>query len=521
MKLADIIDSSNVEPRPPRTLEGYRNISRWIEEELWGHRLWSRQTSWLLFLEFLNVADFFNEQGLMFAALQGGRLPTYRLRDRAYLRNILFNNSSLERIAARKVDDNAKWAEWSSYMKDGAEHIPEPDFAYVRKRFTKFRDFATVVDLLRDTAIVPKAETKRWLSRFLFPFGPSSLYRDLDAKGAADANNFGRTGELLYLMLTRSDRAAELAERFKLILSTGLPGDKVVQMLLPGTSDSERVADGRVGGFLPYKRHPAYDRLARDWIAILDLKLPPHDATAHLVPLASLHVLIYQLETASVWLGKEQPYFICEVIAPRMERIRELAGRSFLYNDGLPRMAIHRALDIFTESPEWQQLIERVEGAPDSEKVREASELLESRFWVKPTPQDTLNIADLLSNLHNDLDDKADNSSAAVHLEFGKQCGLVSLRGTRKYRYAPTDSLLKTIVLANVRRRMELNEFLALLFENYRLVFGPTEAGKALSDEYEETPFQANKNRLEERLRSMGMLNRLSDGLAYVENPAL
>src|SRR5689334_9828661 len=156
MKLADIIDSSNVEPRPPRTLEAYRNISRWIEEELWGHRLWSRQTSWLLYLEFLNVADFFNEQGRMFAALQGGRLPTYRLRDRAYLRNILFNNSALERIAARNVDDNAKWTEWSNHMKDGAERIPEPDFGYVRKRFTKFRDFATVVDLLRDTAIVPK-----------------------------------------------------------------------------------------------------------------------------------------------------------------------------------------------------------------------------------------------------------------------------------------------------------------------------------------------------------------------------
>jgi hypothetical protein len=521
MNLSDITNAQNLEPRPQRNLDGYRNISRWVEEELWGHRLWSRQSSWLLFLEFLNVADYFNDQSGMFASLPNGRLPTYRLRDRLYLRNILFNNSFLERIAARNIDDSAKWTEWSNHMKEGAEHIAEPDFSYVRKRFTKFRDFATVVDLLRDTAIVPKSETKRWLSRFLFPFGPSSLYRDLDAKGASDASNFGRTGELLYLMLARSDQAAELAERFRAILSTELPGDKVVQMLLPVTIDSERVTDGRVGGFLPYKCHPAYDRLARDWIAILDLKLPAHDALAHLVPLASLHILIYQLETASVWLAANHPYFICEVIAPRMERIRELAGRSFINNDGLPRAAIHRAIDLFIESAEWTQLMERVAESPDSEKVREASELLETRFWTKPSSSDTLNIADLLSNLHNELDDKADNSSAAVHLEFGKQCGLVSLRGTRKYRYAPTDSLLKTIVLANVKRRMELNQFLGVLFTNYRFIFGPTEAAMALGPEYEETPFQANKNRLEERLRSMGMLNRLSDGLAYVENPAL
>ena len=521
MNLSEIVNAQNLEPRPARNLDGYRNISRWIEEELWGHRLWSRQTSWLLFLEFLNVADFFKDQGELFASSLPGKLPTYRLRDRLYLRNILFNNSFLERIAARNIDDNAKWSEWSNHMKEGSEHIPEPDFSYVRKRFSKFRDFATVVDLLRDTAIVPRSDTKRWLSRFLFPFGPSSLYRDLDAKGAVDANNFGRTGELLYLMLARSNRASELSERFKQMLSTELPGDKVVQMLLPSGTDHERVADGRVGGFLPYKRHPAYDRLARDWMAILDLKLPAHDALAHLVPLAALHILIYQLETASAWLGKDQPHFICEVIAPRMERIRELAGRSFINNDGLTRAAIHHALDLFTANPEWTQAMDRVAEAPDSEKVREASELLEARFWVKPGSQETLTVADLLSSLHNDLDDKADNSSAQVHLEFGKQCGLVSLRGTRKYRYAPTDSLLKTIVLANVKRRMELGQFLDTLFTNYRFVFGPAEAAVALGDEYEETPFQANKNRLEERLRSMGMLNRLSDGLAYVENPAI
>ena len=34
----------------------------WVEEALFGHRLWPRQTPWLLFLEFLNVAEAYHRQ---------------------------------------------------------------------------------------------------------------------------------------------------------------------------------------------------------------------------------------------------------------------------------------------------------------------------------------------------------------------------------------------------------------------------------------------------------------------------
>lgn len=523
MTPADIINEANREPRPLRKLEGYRNISRWVEEEIWGHRLWSRQTPWLLFLEFLNVADFFNDRNALFAPLEGGKLPTYCLRDRLYLRNIVFNNSALERIASQNRNDEVKWEEWVHSMEEGAAHITDAEFSYLKKRFARFRDFANVVGLLRETAIIPASDKKRWLSRFLFPFGPSAIYRDLDAEGASDASNFGRTGELLYMMLARSEWANELAERLKSLMAPDLPGDRIVQRLLPSIGEPNRSASERVGGYLPYKRHPAYNRLASDWISILDLHLPSYDCFAHLVPLATLHILIYQLETAAAWLGRPEPHVVCEVIAPKPERIRELAVRSFINNDGLPRMAIHRVLDMFLESPEWIERMRLLESAPDSEKVREALELLEFRFWIRSTSlQDTLNVDDLIAKVHEDLDDKADNSTAAVHLEYGKQCGLLSRRGTRSIRYAPTDSLLKTLVLTNVPRRMELNDFLRILFKRYRFVFGPAEARQALGDfDYEESPFQANRSRLEERLRSMGMLNRLSDGLAYVENPAV
>ena len=74
---------------------------------------------------------------------------------------------------------------------------------------------------------------------------------------------------------------------------------------------------------------------------------------------------------------------------------------------------------------------------------------------------------------------------------------------------------------AAVRQRtMELSEFLERLFTRYGLVFGEREAEQVLSKEdFDKKSFQANARRLEQRLSSLGMLRRLSDSCAYVENP--
>jgi len=109
---------------------------------------------------------------------------------------------------------------------------------------------------------------------------------------------------------------------------------------------------------------------------------------------------------------------------------------------------------------------------------------------------------------------------ANVHRSYGAGAGLVSKRGTTQLRYAPTDALLKTLILANVDVRMDYSEFLALLFDRYGLVLGDHEAEKVLGeDEFDRKSFQNNSARLERRLRTLGMLRRLSDACAYIENP--
>lgn len=67
---------------------------------------------------------------------------------------------------------------------------------------------------------------------------------------------------------------------------------------------------------------------------------------------------------------------------------------------------------------------------------------------------------------------------------------------------------------------MEFQDFLDELYEKYGFIIGDkqafklTEAGRADLE-----AFSDNARRLEQRLASMGLLRRLSDACAYVENP--
>jgi hypothetical protein len=522
MDFLGIRQKENILPRPSRNAEGYKALSSWAEEQIWGHRLWHRQTPWLLFLEFLGIAEAMLRGERLFTIDSSRPVASYRLHQRIALRNILFNDDKLLRLSESAQPDSAKWTEWINWMNDECEPHRGLDFAYLRKHFIRFSDFVRTVELLRHSAIEPSAN-RRWSSRFLFPFGQHSLYEDLNiggGKASREMGNFGRTGDLMYMMISRSHLADDLKAYFSDLLRKPNVPDKMVSKLLPPTTDD--LSEERTGGYLPYKQHPAYDRLAEDWLAVLRLNLPSKDAYAHVVPLGALHVLLYQMETAAAWAGRScPPVYVCEVIAPKMEFVRQRALRSFLDNDGLPRIALEEFCNAAMSTPEWDAAVSSPALLTEAERIDEATRYLSEHLWMDA--KDITGCADIIelkTAVLRRLHDKLDDNVGVLHSAYGRQCGLVSKRGTRSYRYAPTDALLKTLVLANVHTRVEIADFLTLLFRRYRLVFGPAEACVALGqDDFEETPFQRNLDRLEERLRSMGLLNRLSDGVAYVENP--
>lgn len=489
-----------------------QSSSMWVDEAIWGHRFYDEQLPWLVFLEFLNVFQYESDQGRVFEEVAGMNTLKYRAAHRLYLRNILFNNPHLTEIRLTIPNDENRWEEWVRRMK--AHGIDQADFSYLRCHFQSFDDLCEVVSLVRSTGIEVDSN-KRWTSKFVFPYGKNCLYEDLDQNARTnDRRFFGRTGEILYLMLSRAqcknDLRVALAER---LAENDPMWDSIIKCMQP--KDANDFGSERAGAFLPYAHHPCFDELAEDWLAILRLRIPGFDVFPHLVNLAGLHLIRYQLVVSRQIQGlAAHPEIICEVVAPKRTLVREVSCECYQENNLLPAKAVGTFIDGIESSPDWQHALA---GEYPFEKCKNA--LIRQAMWSDEYegPNDPFQ---LIAALRHAAIKRHRQHAANIHRNYGREIGLVSRRGTNKLRYAPTDALLKTMIFANVEKRTELHQFLATLHDRYGLVFGDREAEKVLpKDEFDKKAFQANSLRLEQRLGSIGLLRRLSDGCAYVINP--
>ena len=493
------------------------SLDFWIEEQIWGHRIWDNQTPWLLFLELLGIADYthvkgtlLNENGKFYPLL----FHPYR---RMMLRNILYNNQIMPYLLDKFPDDSRAWDEWKKWMNENAKGIAERDFSYIPKRFGSFDEFTKLIGMLR-SATVESESNRRWSSRFLFPFGPDCLYEDVrvstSGTPAREYINFGRTGELLYLMLCRSSSAKQLQQHLARVVTSKNPWNALVAQLQHGEHDH---TDAKGKSFLPYKSLSTFDLLGEDWLHIFELNLPCFDSYPHIALLGAFHVMLYQLTVAKETASADRPSMVCEIVAPRKSLVRELSFRSFQENAQLSESAIKAFIVRIASSEEWQlakatsdaylkckAILNRDVGWP----------MEESSYGGAPDPDA------LLMNLRQRALSKHRQHAGNVHRTFGRAIGLISKRSTNKLRYAPNDAFLKALILANVKDRMEFKSFLRLLFDRYGIVIGEREAEVVMEDtEFDKKSFQANGARLEQRLSSLGMVKRLSDACAYVLNP--
>lgn len=511
---------SNLSERlPPPHKNDLADAEMWVDEQIWGHRLWDAQSPWLLFLEFLNVAEACEHEGRLLVDVGEGNSLRYMPHQRLYLRNILFNNETIFRIADRCADDASAWRDWLKSMEDVARAVPKRDFSYIQQRFRSFREFASLVRMLR-SSVVESDSNRRWTSRFVFPFGRSALYEDLNILPSGNAQrdyvNFGRTGELLYMMLSRSAFATRLQSHLSAMLAGKNPWNSLVALFEPNDYHEDR--KHRSHSYLPYRRHQAFDVLGEDWLRILELGLPGFDAYPYLVTLGALHLVLYQLHVASAYQPIiQKPYFICEIVAPRKTLVRELSSTNFQKNDRLTQEAVDRFIRTIAESDAWKQ------ASTGSNAFGECKRLLEEQIYWPDDPGDYDGPSDpdvLLAELRRRAIQRHRQHAGNVHRNYGREFGLVSKRGTNKLRYAPNDALLKALVLANVPRRIEFTEFLANLRDRYGFIFDDRAAELVLpADECDKKAFRANAQRLEQRLASLGLLRRLSDACAYVQNP--
>ena len=500
----------------PTEFEDRAGPAFWIDEAIWGHRLHDEQSPWLTFLEFLTVLLAEHDAG---RALREDRLNSlsYRPQLQLHLRNLVFNNPHEMTVRALDRPDEAAWALWLEKMAETAGGIDKPNFNYLRERFESFEDFAAVLGFLQGSAI-EGSSNKRWSSKFVFPFGRHALYEDVNVKPGGSVSNdrrfFARTGELLYLMLARSAHAdalrAQLVTRF---LDNPAPYDRMAQALqgAPQLAKAERA-----GAYLPCSRHPIFDRLAEDWLAILGLPIPAHDAIPHLVTMTGLNLVLYQLDRARELLDRDPIALVCEIVSPKKSVVRDLSADSYQYNNLLPQQAIERFVRRVTESEAWADAL-----ASDDPTLN-AIDILQREFgWPDGDDEEVSNEPQsFVDALVERATVRHKQHVGKIHMTWARAIGLSSRRSSRRMRYAPTDRLLKTLVVACVGERLEFKDFLTLLYERYGFVIGDAQARTFIdAGTADQEDFSDNAHRLEERLASLGLLKRLSDSCAYVENP--
>ncbi|MGE0825241.1 MAG: hypothetical protein AB7G75_16425 [Candidatus Binatia bacterium] len=316
-------------------------------------------------------------------------------------------------------------------------------------------------------------------------------------------------------MFCRTQYKRELATAISQRLAPSDPTWNAIVKALQSPEDHETSGGERANAFLPYAHHPLFDEMARDWLTILRLNIAGCDVFPHLVNLIGLSLLSYQLTIARHLLNPStRVRFVCEMVAPKKTLVREISCEEYQENNLLPAQAVETFIAKIEASPEWQQALTE-HGA-----FEKCKKLLQQRArWGEDYdgPNDPQK---LITALRQAAMKRHRQHVANIHRNYGREIGLVSKRGTVKLRYAPTDSLLKTLLFANVEKRVELHQFLDLLYRRYGLVFGEREAEQALEkSSFDKKAFQANAHRLEQRLGSLGLLKRLSDGCAYVINP--
>jgi hypothetical protein len=487
----------------------------WIDEAIWGHRLHDEQTPWLTVLEFLGILQSEATEGRALIEAAPNTL-SYKPQQQLKLRNLLFNNRHLAVVQSEIRQDEDRWTTWLERMNASAGGIDRADFSYLRKHFNSFQDFVSVVEFLQRSAI-EGGSNKRWSSKFVFPFGGHALYEDVDispSNGVSiDRRFFGRTGEVLYLMLSRSRQVDALRDALtRRLLSSDNTYNRLVG-ILQGKPDYGRDRDG---AYVPYAHHPAFDRIAEDWIALLASRVPAYDIIPHLVAMTGLNLILYQLDRARETLkGQEPVSLVWEIIGPKRTKLRVLSEKSYQVNDVLPGQAIEAHIRAVTDTQDWKNAL--AEEDPKSA----ATDVLTRIFYWPDSDDDTAGTPDeMISQLVQLAMVRHRQHVGNCHRTWSRQIGLSSRRSSRSTRYAPTDRLLKTMVVTCVNGRMEYKAFLDHLARRYGIIIGDHQAtGFIESGSADQEDFSDNGRRLEERLASLGLLERFSDSCAYVVNP--
>lgn len=510
-------------------------MKNWTNFGIWGLLFYDDQPPWFVLIECMHILFHLNGESSSNAlfhppessegVLSGvdanapvkHEMVKYSVPRNSILRHLLFRDTEITDPA---VGDN-----WNIVESRTQDRYPNwtHSLSHLRNTFVDVASLRRALKLLR-TAEVETGSAKRWTSKHLLPLGPNMLFADVNSAkqgGGADRRFMRRTGELLYLMLGRSEhglrqRLSDLLR--KRLLDNATPWDHMAALIgnpkLPGSSahaDSVSLATG----YLPYLHLDRYDRLADDWISLLSLsRVQIEHLMDPLMRVSALHLIIYMVQraqaTQELHPDRFPPFVFDLAVSSRRSVVQRMAAAQYDNHVKLPRRAIDAYLDAFGESEDWSS---------SSISVEKCRKLLRTRFlWSDSSSSGTSE--QLLDELRSDCLKSTSHTIWATIANLARGSGMTIARGGVGTWYAPDDAFLEALVLANVQGPMELGQFLRRLYEQYRIVIGQRQALDGFGGDlgsYER--FKENERRFEDRLRVLGFIDRKSDACAFVVNP--
>ncbi len=486
----------------------------WVSEKIWGHRI-EKQHPQLLLLEFLSMAEGMKRQG----KLLDSSADTYTPYLCKQLRTILFKNAQLEEISQEFQNSNQAWDAWLISMESATDGSLN-DFNFLRERFGDFKDFVEHVKLLSRITVQSIGSTQ-WNRKRIAPIGPAALYDERNTSFLRTRVDFTRTGELVYLMLTR---AKVFREEIHAWLSSAFDTETEKNRLLCSLMkdfEPDLTPEMKGGTYLPYEWEESYDKLAEDVHALFQLKLPPADTFNLLAPLLAFHVMLYQLYVAARIQSLENPpTIVCEILAPRTSQVRKASVESLAKNEALLLQALESHLLSEEANDKEVQKVLTEQDHLEVSTIQEFHEKLSKTFILRKLPAQGPSIRETREKIHAAVKDDFRKKANEGFRSMSDGAGLRSRKKTNRYRYCASDEFLRNMVYVTVTVPMKETDFLAKLHAKYGLVIGEEEARSAVRDGlFQKNEFKKNGERLINQLAAMGLARRMSDSFTYIINP--
>jgi hypothetical protein len=539
-----------------------------IAARIWGHRLRAGQHWMEYMLEFLSVLSGFEYnlgQGIAGHEDEPEYKTEYRVPKRLGLRRFVFydNREKTPDPRDQRAADEVRRQLRSRLPSDGRS--AEELLGQLR---SLLRSFSAIED------------ERSWYAKSLFPVHEEFLLWEALRKGstkwkyAGDANQleiaqldqgvqffnrnfFARGGELYYLMISAGtegnpERRTRIVHKLQVLLKERHQTLGEFARIINGAwaelvaDNDDQMIKGKIG-WIPDPSCPLYRQFAEDLDVFLDNNLDSLECLELLAHLISFHIVCYIYHRAHPASDSEghasgscleacRPQLLVDLLGDEDGGvIRERAAAQLRRHDN---WQIERARDMVTEKvrewaaqePDDQRLLEFLNQEAQSyfgrarTRAKEAYDIrlreLNARYNTGETYREEITRT-FSENVFSAISADFHANFLAVHGKLGRAIGLIAPRKGPRPRFVLGDTLLKTLVTANLRagETLSFGTLLERLFTRYGIIVGPGEARDAglverlrINEEY----YAHNRDALLARMKRAGLVTQYSDATALV-----